>query len=87
MQTENLDFLNKILFTDEATFTRRAVFNWRINHHEFVNIWCGVILSLDVLNCHANIYVNFPHRLIGRGRRCEFSSGVAEENTRSREYI
>ncbi|KAJ8943501.1 hypothetical protein NQ318_016281 [Aromia moschata] len=32
MQTENPDFLNKFLFTDEATFTRRGVFNWRNNH-------------------------------------------------------
>ncbi|KAJ8959667.1 hypothetical protein NQ318_021855 [Aromia moschata] len=32
MQTENPDFLTKILFTDEATFTRRGVFNWRSNH-------------------------------------------------------
>ncbi|KAJ8940109.1 hypothetical protein NQ318_016025 [Aromia moschata] len=32
MQTENPDFLNKILFTDEATFTRWGVFNWRNNH-------------------------------------------------------
>lgn len=25
-------FINRILFTDEATFTRRGVFNWRNNH-------------------------------------------------------
>ncbi|KAJ8943306.1 hypothetical protein NQ318_004747 [Aromia moschata] len=32
MQTENPDFLNKILFPDEATFTGLGVFNWRNNH-------------------------------------------------------
>lgn len=26
-------FLRKILFTDEATFTRRGIFNWKNNHH------------------------------------------------------
>ena len=31
-QTENQDFLNDLLFTDEATFTRRGVFNWKNNH-------------------------------------------------------
>ncbi|KAJ8935867.1 hypothetical protein NQ318_019451 [Aromia moschata] len=55
MQTEHPEFLNKILFTDEDTFTRRGVFNWRDNdlcncenpharhfQHEFKeNIWCG----------------------------------------------
>lgn len=31
-QNEDRNFLDKILFTDEATFTRRGVFNWRNNH-------------------------------------------------------
>lgn len=31
-------FLKKVLFTDEATFTRRGVFNWRNNHYyDFAN--------------------------------------------------
>lgn len=29
---DNDNFLSKILFTDEATFTRRGVFNWKNNH-------------------------------------------------------
>lgn len=32
-QNDDNMFLNKILFTDEATFTRRGVFNWRNNHY------------------------------------------------------
>lgn len=30
--TQDPMFINKILFTDEATFTRRGVFNWHNNH-------------------------------------------------------
>ncbi|KAJ8936824.1 hypothetical protein NQ318_015291, partial [Aromia moschata] len=64
METENPDFLNKTLFTDETTFTRRGVFTWRNDHlwdsenphavkehfqHEFrVNIWCGVISNVFI---------------------------------------
>lgn len=32
-KNENPSFLNNILFTDEATFTRRGIFNWRNNHY------------------------------------------------------
>ena len=31
-QSNDATFLKRILFTDEATFTRRGVFNWRNNH-------------------------------------------------------
>lgn len=32
-QRANRNFLENILFTDEATFTRRGVFNWRNSHY------------------------------------------------------
>lgn len=31
-KNENRNFIKNILFTDEATFTRRGVFNWRNSH-------------------------------------------------------
>ncbi|XP_066257045.1 uncharacterized protein [Euwallacea similis] len=31
-QNEDPNFLNKILFTDEATFARRGIFNWKSSH-------------------------------------------------------
>ncbi|XP_023310007.1 uncharacterized protein LOC111691430 [Anoplophora glabripennis] len=49
MQMENPDFLNRILFTDEATFTRRGVFNWKNNH-----LW-------DSENPHAVKEKHFQH--------------------------
>ncbi|KAJ8961584.1 hypothetical protein NQ318_014836 [Aromia moschata] len=62
MQTENPDFLNTILFTDEATFTRRGIFNWRNNYlwnsenrhpvkerrFQRVKICCGVISNFVI---------------------------------------
>lgn len=32
-QTINRNFIENVLFTDEATFTRRGVFNWRNSHY------------------------------------------------------
>lgn len=48
-QTESPDFPNRIHFTDEATFTRRGVFNLKNNH-----LW-------DFENPHAIKEMHFQH--------------------------
>lgn len=45
----NANFVNNILFTDEATFTRRGVFNWRNSH------------SWDIENPHVVREAHFQH--------------------------
>lgn len=51
LQRANNDplFVNTILFTDEATFTRRGIFNWRNNHY------------YDTVNPHVTRERHFQH--------------------------
>lgn len=71
-QNGNPDFLDTILFTDEATFTRRGIFNWKNNH-----LW-------DSQNPHAKRETHFQHEFkinIWCGIICDYLIGPFELTT------